>query len=176
MRRHHALSLTLSAVLLCSCTPTPSENVLDVFAKHNAARPGDVSPPFTLYASPSFTPGAEGLLFTMRNTSSEAIELDPSELPWGNVNSIALAIVTLDGRPLRNWYPIDDPVPVDPITIAPGQELKGTYKLSNRIDLATLPVHADVLVLWSYRMRDSSSQEYRTFAPVSGIATFRRYK
>jgi hypothetical protein len=176
MGRPLALSLVLCTAFVCSCARTPSENVLEVFARHSATRPGEAPPPFALYASPSNTPGAEGLLFTMRNISSEPIELDPSELPWGNANSLAIAVVALDGKSLRNYYPIDDPVPAEPITLAPGQELKGRYSLSNRIDPATLPLDTDVLVLWSYRLHDSSSQEYRTYAPVNGITVFRMPK
>jgi hypothetical protein len=74
-------------------------------------------------------------------------------LPWGNTYAITWAALTGDGRVLRLTYPVIDPPPSPQITLAPGQTMTGTYKLSFMLDKTSVPANTDIAILWTYQFR-----------------------
>jgi hypothetical protein len=150
----------LAALLLSGCKAqsphavAPPENARD----RNAL--------ISLEAAYRATPRGPAIHFTLRSVSTQSFSLYPYQLPWGNPNSINLWAYTQSHMPLQTIWPIADPGPETPLTVAPGDVLQGDFLLQSRIGgLAEALSRADVTVTWQYSIPE---EHPGTSGPLTG--------
>jgi hypothetical protein len=89
--------------------------------------------------------------FTLRNLAAKPLSLYPFELPWGNANSSDVSARDDAGEQLEAFYPIDDPGPESPLSIAPGASLEGDFILDRRIRHISERLRSStVVIMWRY--------------------------
>ena len=89
--------------------------------------------------------------FRLTNVSAQPLKIYPFQLPWGNANAVEVGAITLEGKLLSAGWPIDDPGPETPVTVAPGSSLSGDFLLGGRFnDLEEARKQSEVLVTWCY--------------------------
>lgn len=91
----------------------------------------------------------------LRITLSSAVSVPVStyrhKLPWGNRYSMLFAAVTADGKPLAQYYPVDDPL-LDRVTLGPNSSLSGVVDLENVFKGFDNEVSKSVVNLfWAYK-------------------------
>ena len=99
--------------------------------------------------------GAADLEVTLTNREDKTIKLYRSSLPWGNVYSMVIVGVELDGsnETLDSGPIIDDAGP-DSVLVQPHATTVGSINLLKRLPrLQEALEKSDVVVFWSYQLK-----------------------
>ena len=102
------------------------------------------------------------LLVELQYLGDGQVEMYRSALPWGSIHSLILVVVMLDpfGTSLEQVFPIDDPAP-DRLVLHSGEIERGRVDLRSRFPaLATAAPTKDLMVFWTYQLRDIKGSEY----------------
>lgn len=162
-------ALIVCLLLLGACRNS-QENVLQEFAQK--LKDSDVTTPLPIILSAKIKEQGNNIFlrFRLQNISSVSLELYPSELPWGNANSLTFVAFTLQGRTLSNHYPIDDPIFEKKVVIAPGEVLEGDYDLWYRLRIDSIPRDSDIVIIWAYQFEKFATNGKRPFPVTTGVA------
>jgi hypothetical protein len=158
--------LGLLMVLTCGCRHRASETCLDLLASGISEALAGPEPLRGLrldIRAETKTDNQVILHCVLRNDSTAAtdIDVDRSSLPWFNALFFEISAVTADGSVVhRNRLSAFSHIapPAEPVTIAPGRTLEGDIKLSE-IPISGLPTNKDLILLWSYGIREWHSPE-----------------
>lgn len=105
------------------------------------------------------------LRFSLENNSATLILTQGASTPWGNLysTSLILAVPTAVPSPLNRVHAIDDPSP-NFLDIPAGSRLTGSLDLSQMFpDIDRIRKVSEILVFWSYRLRDINGVFSRRF-------------
>lgn len=147
-----------SIMLACSEPPSPPPNpprteLAGLQSVGQVVRTTHPSQALLVTASGLRSGDGPVLRFRVTNVSSSNRAFYRSQLPWGNSNTIQLAVTTLDGIQLPVIFPIDDPGPAgveEPLVLKPGESLEGDFQLAWRVE--DLEAHASdhLVVSWAF--------------------------
>ncbi len=113
--------------------------------------------------------GSELLHCRIVNTSSHALELNESELPWNAPHLMAVTMLSAEGSVVfsNTNVPVIQPIPWRPRTLSPGEALEGDQYFAAFYGAA---VRKDLLVVWSQQVVLYMGQHPSGVGlPVSGI-------
>jgi hypothetical protein len=133
-------------------------------------RDGEQDRRILLFATGARTERGPVLKFTMLNVSNEPLAFYRNALPWGNPNSLQVAVITEAGVPLEIVFPIADPPPPErdePITLAPGNSLAGEYGLAWVLGGRKRSSGSGLVVPWVFTVHTANSDSRTT---ISGVA------
>jgi len=105
----------------------------------------------------------------LRNVSiaETAVDVDGSTLPWLNSDLFNINAVAADGKVVhRNPWPVAlgrISGPRTPMTIAWGKSMEGEMDLG-AMPISALPRNEDLILLWSYSIREGHSDNYQMFS------------
>jgi hypothetical protein len=94
----------------------------------------------------------------LKNISTTAADVDGSTLPWLNADSFSIDAVDANGKVGNCGNPTQSLMTriassPKPMVIAPGESMEGEIDLE-AMPISALPRNVDVLLLWSYWMRN----------------------
>ena len=132
-----------------------SDNIAHTSFRSLARRPG---PELNLTIHAENTGERVILRCALKNVSATAADVDGSTLPWLNADRFSIGAVDANGEVGHSRNPTQVMMPriaspPKPMAIAPGESLEGEIDLE-AMPISALPRNVDVLLLWSYWMRD----------------------
>jgi hypothetical protein len=94
----------------------------------------------------------------LKNLSATAADVDGSTLPWMNADRFSIDAVDANGKVGNSKNPTQAMMPriaspPKPMAIAPGESMEGEIDLEV-MPISALPRNVDVLLFWSYWIRD----------------------
>lgn len=105
------------------------------------------------------------IVFSLRNTSNQSVEIPRKVLPWVQQTSVVLVAVALDQPqdPLINYHAFQYP-PSDSVVVLPGETISGSVSLRGQFrGVEELLLKTPVLVFWSYQLRTPDGAESKRF-------------
>lgn len=154
MRNIVVFCVTLIALTACGPRHSTQSGSLDL--DHLAVVLGKAWPityPVRITMTVQNSEGRELLHCRLTNTSQEALQIDQSGLPWNTPESFGVSTISGTGHMLPKaaffMGQLVASVKPQPISIAPGQALEGTFEL-RLLPLGPVPRTKDLLLIWSY--------------------------
>jgi len=117
--------------------------------------------------------GGVALRFTVRNASSQPIEVPENYLPWGDGLSLDFYVIEEAKQPrLRETLPFIGQVPPTKITIRPGEEVTGLVDLATRFPDAEQLLKRRALIVWVWNgSRLARFEGIKASDQVGGVRT-----
>lgn len=111
------------------------------------------------------TAASPEIVFGLRNTSNQNVEIPRKALPWVQQQSVVLVAVALDQPqdPLINYHAFQYP-PSDSVVVSPGEVISGSVSLRGQFrGIENLLLKTPILVFWSYQLRTPDGAESKRF-------------
>jgi hypothetical protein len=156
-------------VLVCGCRDQRSEPRLEPLARGISEALQQQNGDFRLEIRAESNGNRVTLHCVLRNVSmpETALDVDASTLPWLNSDLFNINAVAADGKVVhRNPWPVvlaRISGPPTPVSIASGKSMEGDMDLG-AMPISALPRNEDLILLWSYSVRQGHSDNYYMFS------------